>query len=398
MARIFIAWEIGDSLGHLARLCPIVNELSHRGHQLSFALAETTHLEFFTLDKNVIVLPAPSATGQWSEKEELVCNSSILLQRGYRDINQLMPLIRFWHGLYRLVKPDMYLFDYAPTALLAARGSNKPKVICGSGFGSLVPGQPDCDLAPWVEDSAAVLSSHESSVVKTIIKVCDHFKYDPVHYLSDMYRCDFSLMSCIPELDEYQRTPGATAYFHHYHDAGDLPRPRWSGNGGTKVFCYLKAHLPQTMTVLDILADGDFDAICYCAGLDSSLAEKYRRQGLKLYLEPVFLADMLSDAHIVVCHAGKELVSQSLRCGVPLLLLPGQLEQYHASVTIERLGAGLRVPHDAVREGIESRLDEIALDSEYREAAQRIAKKNQYPRSEEPLKRIIAQLERLLDK
>jgi hypothetical protein len=80
------------------------------------------------------------------------------------------------------------------------------------------------------------------------------------------------------------------------------------------------------------------------------------------------------------------------------LLVGNRSVSYFKLLQVTIHGAGLRVPHDAVREGFESRLDEIALDSEYREAAQRIAKKNQYPTSEEPLKRIIAQLERLLDK
>jgi len=282
--------------------------------------------------------------------------------------------------------------------MLAARGAQKPKVLLGSGFGSLVPGQANLDLAPWHKESRTLLARHEGMVVKTINGVCDYFHYDPVNYLSDIYQCDLSLMSCIPELDEYQRNPDTTIYFSLLYGDADLPRPQWSENGGTKVFAYLKAHISQCRMVLDVLADGNYDVICFCAGLDNSSADMYRSRGINLYPELVSLADILPETQIVACHASKELVSLSLRCGVPLLQLPGQIEQYHTATIVEQLGAGLRVPHEVGKAGIESRLEELELDPVYRQTAGLLAHRNPLPNNEMELTRIGDRLERLLDR
>jgi hypothetical protein len=397
MARILVAWEMGDSLGHLANFSSIAHKLIARGHELFFALNDTTCLELFSFSDNITFLPAPYAKGQWSPEEVVVCNASILLKRGYGNFSQLKALVRCWHGLFRLVSPDIYLFDYAPTAMLAARGSGKPKVTISSGFGSLVPGEPDIDLAPWHNNSPAILARHEALVVATINRVCAHYKYDLVNYLSDIYRSDLSLMSCLPELDEYHRDSNTTIYFSVGNGADVFPEPQWSENGGTKTFAYLKAHLPQSKIVLDLLADNNLDAICYCAGLDPVSAEKYRRRGVGIHLEPVSLGRVLSEAQIVICHAGKGLVSQSLRSGVPLLLLPGQIEQYHTAIIVEKLGAGLRVPKEAKKGGIQSRLEELELDPVYRQAARLLANRNLAQDTERELAVISDCLERLLE-
>ena len=150
--------------------------------------------------------------------------------------------------------------------------------------------------------------------------------------------------------------------------------------------------------MLDVLADSDIEVICYCAGLDRASADEYRSCGLDIYLEPVSLAHLLPKAELVVCHAGKELVSQSLRSGVPLHLLLGQLEQRNCALVVERLGAGLMVPWQAGRKSIDSRLDELLLDPAYRRAAQLVAKRYLSDGADESVSSIGDRLEALLDR
>ena len=40
MARIHFAWELGNGLGHVARLKPLAVELARRGHEVSMSLRE----------------------------------------------------------------------------------------------------------------------------------------------------------------------------------------------------------------------------------------------------------------------------------------------------------------------------------------------------------------------
>ena len=126
--------------------------------------------------------------------------------------------------------------------MLAARGVAKPKVITSSGFGSLVPGKSDLELVPWHEMPKELLAYHEAMVVKSINYVCDCYYYQPVRYLSDLYQCDFSLMSCLPELDEYQLDPDRTIYHSSRPVAAAFPEPQWPEERQGKGFCLPLRH------------------------------------------------------------------------------------------------------------------------------------------------------------
>jgi UDP:flavonoid glycosyltransferase YjiC (YdhE family) len=291
------------------------------------------------------------------------------------------------------VEPDIFLFDYAPTAMLAARDSTKSKIIRNSGFGALVPGHGDVELWPQ-EDSRQLLKRHEAAVTETINQVCRNYNFQPVSHFSDIYACDFSLMSIMPELDEYRRDPERTMYYTLSADFG-FPEIRWQDTGRKKIFAYLKAWFEPSLQMLDVLAGGEYEVICYCPGLSKERSESYNADGITIQTELVSLGSILPWTDIVVCHASKGLIVESLLHGIPLLNLPTQIEQARNAKMVERLGAGLTIEFGMVLErgGIASRLAELELDPAYRQAARLVASRNLRPDNEETLDRVVSKIE-----
>ena len=122
MGTVLIAWELGDGLGHLMQLAPIVRGLAARGHTVFAALRHLGRAEAM-FGRGVSLLAAPWAQTP-VERQVLppVTVAQVLNNMGWHDADHLRSLCGAWRSLYALVRPDVVVFDHAPTAMLASRG------------------------------------------------------------------------------------------------------------------------------------------------------------------------------------------------------------------------------------------------------------------------------------
>jgi len=82
--------------------------------------------------------------------------------------------------------------------------------------------------------------------------------------------------------------------------------------------------------------------------------------------------EVLASADVFLTHCGMNSVSESLLCGVPMVLFPQHSEEEAVAGRAEELGAGLRLKR-ASAEGIRRALEAVLADGRYRKAAQAIA-------------------------
>ncbi len=396
MARIFIAWELGGGLGHLSNVVTLSRQLCGQGHEVIFALNELSQLEKFSLPEGMTVVPAPASRRSPGRDFKTVCVSSILLNRGYSGVGTLSAMLRCWQGLYSLVKADLFIFDYAPTAMLAARPLTTPKVLLGADFYNLSPGHPNRQLAPWIPDAEQILRHHEARVVGVINAVSDYFGFSKLKYLGDLFATDLALLSTLPEIDDYPRDSQAVKYLSVGNPQAGLLKPHWCNNGKPKVLAYLKAANKQTKFVLEALLSAEADVMCFCAGLNQSDAETYQQAGLKLFTSPIAVSELLSEAQVIVCHAGKGMISESLRQGIPLMLLPGQLEQHRNATAVAEKKLGLMVPKHATTEQIGAILKTLSDNTIFRNNAISVAENHGYESAASMLSRGVDAIETLL--
>ena len=82
--------------------------------------------------------------------------------------------------------------------------------------------------------------------------------------------------------------------------------------------------------------------------------------------------EVLASADVFLTHCGMNSVSESLLCGVPMVLFPQHSEEEAVADRVEELGAGLRLKHASVR-GIRTALETVIADGRYKAAAEVIA-------------------------
>ena len=82
--------------------------------------------------------------------------------------------------------------------------------------------------------------------------------------------------------------------------------------------------------------------------------------------------EVLASADVFLTHCGMNYVSESLLCGVPMVLFPQHGEENAVAIRCEQLGAGLRLKRPSAS-CIRSALEAVLGDSRYRRAAQTVA-------------------------
>ena len=82
--------------------------------------------------------------------------------------------------------------------------------------------------------------------------------------------------------------------------------------------------------------------------------------------------EILAEADVFLTHCGMNSVSESLLCGVPMVLFPQHSEEEAVAGRVEELRAGLRLKRPTAKH-IRSALETVLRAPSYREAAQRIA-------------------------
>ncbi len=82
--------------------------------------------------------------------------------------------------------------------------------------------------------------------------------------------------------------------------------------------------------------------------------------------------EVLAGADVFLTHCGMNSVTESLLCGVPMVLFPQHGEENAVAIRCEQLGAGLRLKRPSAS-CIRSALEAVLGDSRYRRAAQTVA-------------------------
>lgn len=82
--------------------------------------------------------------------------------------------------------------------------------------------------------------------------------------------------------------------------------------------------------------------------------------------------EVLAGADVFLTHCGMNSVSESLLCGVPMVLFPQHGEENAVAIRCEQLGAGLRLKRPSAS-CIRSALETVLGDDRYRQAAQTVA-------------------------
>lgn len=123
--------------------------------------------------------------------------------------------------------------------------------------------------------------------------------------------------------------------------SGNGEPPAWPPGDGPKVLAYLKTGHAAHGEVLAALAQEGCRVLCFLPEVAGGKAPPVRAPNLAYAPRPLALRAALAEAQLCVTHAGEATLAQSMLAGVPVLMLPMQLEQFLVGQGVANAGIGL---------------------------------------------------------
>jgi UDP:flavonoid glycosyltransferase YjiC (YdhE family) len=324
VARILCAWEFGGDLGHIRTLLPIARALRAMGHEVAVAFRDATLLDA-AVGHGFEGFAAPHMRTPRVVSASPLNFSHVLLNLGFGDSEGLAGALRGWRALLALLRTDLVVCDYAPTALLAARSAQRPCVTVGSGFCVPRAEHPSPALRPWEAAQPEALRALDARLIEGVAQAMPGASIagGTVHTL---LRPNADLLCTFAELDPFG--PRDHEYFGPADPSGDGVAVDWTQAALPRVLAYLKPRDSRFVAVVQALRTLPVEAIVAAPGLAPADAAATSTALVRVVPGAVKLAPLFADASLCVSHAGPGFAARALAAGVPMALLPMQLEQY----------------------------------------------------------------------
>jgi UDP:flavonoid glycosyltransferase YjiC (YdhE family) len=298
--------------------------------------------------------------------------SDVLLNLGFDDRRGLAGALRAWSCLYELLTPDVVVADYAPTALIAARAAGIARVTVGSGFSVPVLRDPLPALRPWAETDPRILRALDDRLVASVRGALGETGESAIRHARDLFEAAAHLLCTFPEIDPFGPRD-EVEYIGPQGDATTGLDMRWDTNSGARVFAYLKPRNPRFEAVLGGLRVLDAEVVVAAPGLASDQARAASSARMRVVGAPVNLELVLPGASLCVAHAGPGLAARALAAGVPMALLPLQLEQFLIARRIVEGGSAALVSPEEAAPDFREWLASLLGREDLRQAASRHA-------------------------
>lgn len=363
MATWLFCWELGGGWGHVAPFRRPIERLLGRGHQVLFAARDVACLPRLFRGLDVRWFQAPHSTATTVRRINPARTYAELLHNvGWGDADELTALVMAWLNLFDAVRPDVLVLDQAPTALLAARGTNLPTVLSGTGFASPPAVDP---LPPMLPTTVADDGTAVEQRVLAHARSCCEPGHAPASLGELLQGADATLLLSYAELDHYpSRQQGH--YFGVWDFGGAEIEPVWPP-GERRVFGYWKPFPAEKALVEELAGRGLSSLIIHAEPRPTAASEHVRFES-----RPVRLDSAAREATLAISNGSFYTTARFLQQGVPVLMVPLTVEQYLMSQRVAALGAGLIAPFDQPAELLAS-LDAMLTTSSFAEAARALA-------------------------
>jgi len=394
MARIAFAWELGGEFGHVMSCAGLAGGLEAHGHRIAFMFRELRQLAVVPEARAYDIFQAPRSVHEGEGMEVPAGYADIMLGSGFARPDEVAGMLGAWRTLFTLWRPDLVVADFAPTALIAARSLDLPRVTYGNGF--FVPPRA-APLPPFRFDTPvdlARLARSEATVLANANAALQRLGARPLERLADAFECDEDFLCTFPELDHYgtRETSGYWGPRVRFDRGFDV---RWPEGTGKRVFVYVKTNLPQLDALIDVLAASPHRVVAYIPGLDEARRAKLAHRRRIVTDRPVKLERFLRECDLLICHGG-EIAAGALMYGIPSMLLPTHYEQFATARRIEQVGAGGWLGPGAQHPQVVHAFGQLVSNPRYAVAARTFAQRYPAYSPAEQRRRIVARIEAVL--
>ncbi|QPK64526.1 UDP-glucuronosyltransferase [Methylomonas sp. LL1] len=396
MSRILFAWELGANYGHLTRQLPIAEKLRKQGHAVFFAVRDTTIAARLLEPLGFAYTQAPFDTANRRPVQPPANYAEILLASGYADPPTLCGMVRGWLSLIRLLRADSVVIDHAPTALFAAYLAGLPAAVIGTGFEIPPDRSPLPSIRPWDNIGLDRLQQAEEKVLDRLNPLTVSSGRPKLQRISELFRYASIMLASFAELDHYGVRDGQN-YDGPLSTDFSGQQESWREPDKPHIFAYLRPSLPGFELLLRALSKQAAEVIVIAPGIRRSQAEALATNRFRLHTQPIALNNgLLQSADLAVSYAGAGTVNTCLLAGVPMLLLPQNVEQYLMSRCVETIGAGIAAKQTRNETQFSELLEQALHTPAYRQQARAFAQRHAGFNPEQTLNQTVRMIEELL--
>ncbi len=393
MARVLIAWELGEAFGHLARCLRLAEGLVARGHQVTLALKEVRLPTGQQLVPGISVLAAPRTPQTGPVDRSPINYADVLRVSGFSDAQDVAARLNAWRGILNLTRPDVLVADHAPTALLAARIADIAYLSVGNGFAIPPDVSPWPSIRPWEAIPDRALSTAETLLDRVFDAALKALGYPKTARVRELFGAE-DVLDTFVELDHYGvRTAGH--YVGPIVSVRQAMRVEWQSREGSRVLAYLRPSVPGFSAILQAFARLDAEVLCVAPGMKPDVAERVATRRLRIALTPVDLAPLLERADLAVGYGNSGFSTQALLAGVPLAMRPRYVEQALLARRVEALGAGKLLAGQIDAGGVTSALQDLLGNPTYRNAAGAFQERHRHFATEQAIEQSLVHIERV---
>ncbi|MFA5631179.1 MAG: nucleotide disphospho-sugar-binding domain-containing protein [Porticoccaceae bacterium] len=315
------------------------------GHQVTLAAKELQNIGTVMRGYPITVFQAPYLHRQPRKiYPQLMSYSQLILQR-FETVDELEILCRAWDGIFGEVKPDLVIYDFAPSAMIASLHRPWQKWITGNGF--LVPRTdlPYLGLFPRVPktpDNEHQLRHGDARLLTTVNAVLARRGLSAIADVRDIItRSDRRLLLTLPELDH----GGVRQAEEYLGVAKQLPGREavWPAYGDCRVFAYLAA-FPMLESMLEKLSGAEFSTLIYSRDINDGVKSRFPQ--IRFVDQPVDMEAVAEQADMVVNMAGHTTSAQCFMAGIPQLMIPLRQEQFYLASRVAAQGYGVVLGKD----------------------------------------------------
>ena len=394
MSRILLTWELGQGLGHLMNLRPLVMELAARRHRLFLATRDLSQVERVFAGHEFTLLPAPWNCRRVRKIEPAVTYADLLFNVGFGDRMALKSHIQAWQSLFAFVQPELMICDHSPTALLAARFSRFPVATAGSGFLCPIDESPLRPLRDVPADQRQAAYEREHRLLGDINLILEAQSLPPIERVTQLYHTNRikNFLLTFPELDHFAGRPhGDYRGAWPFGLAGD---PFERKDRGPHIFAYLKP-FPTLKDLLASLAVSSFSVTAYIDGWSEAEVSRFASNRLTFVSGPIDMRQAAERCDAALINANHGTCLAMLLSGKPLVQLPIFLEQAILAAVTDRLGVSVTASLNDVP-GILRAVDLAITDHRFRLAASVFANRYQGYQFEKSIQQLIDSMEGLI--
>lgn len=346
MARILMAWELGQNFGHVFPLLPVAKRLRDAGHDVVFALKDLRQVGAMVTAEGFAMLQAPAHPGlqAGTEVDPPESMTDVLWRFGYADPSVLSSYLHAWSALLRVLRTDLLVASYAPTALLAARSMTLRTCLVGMPFELPAPVFPSPSFRPWLGTGEDTLTHREDSLVRAVNQSLRAARSKTISAIWEVFAADRQVLWTFPQLDPFagrRRPPHGkdVEYAGGIFDPSMGSDPQWPPQEGNRIFGYLRLSEARLRDLVESLGEVDAAFCLVVPNLGTGLDSAVCTRNVRVSREPVRLSSALSECSAVLSYGSHGTICASLLAGKPLVLVPEQMADMFLARHVAQLGA-----------------------------------------------------------